>query len=98
MKIPELTKRDFETAMSRTQRERIMDGKIREGTDITALRKFLRMTQSELACALGISVHTLRNWEQGHRMPDGPALALLKIAARHPKILRENLRHRSRAA
>jgi putative transcriptional regulator len=33
----------------------------------------------------------LRNWEQGRRKPDGPALALLKIAARHPRIVRENL-------
>jgi len=24
-------------------------------------------------------------------MPDGPALALLRIAARHPRVLRENL-------
>ena len=38
----------------------------------------------------GISVHTLRNWEQGRRKPEGPALALLRIAARHPKIVRES--------
>jgi putative transcriptional regulator len=41
--------------------------------------------------ALGISVHTLRNWEQGRRSPDGPALALLRIAARHPGVLLETL-------
>jgi putative transcriptional regulator len=41
---------------------------------------------------LGISVHTLRNWEQGRRRPDGPALALLRIAARHPRIILETLR------
>jgi putative transcriptional regulator len=40
---------------------------------------------------MAISVHTLRNWEQGRRHPDGPALALLRIAARHPRIIRENL-------
>ena len=43
------------------------------------------------ADALGISVHTLRNWEQGRRHPEGPALALLRIAARHPRVLQENL-------
>jgi putative transcriptional regulator len=37
-------------------------------------------------------VHTLRNWEQDRRTPDGPALALLRIAARHPRVVRENLR------
>jgi len=35
---------------------------------------------------------TLRNWEQDRRSPEGPALALLRIAARHPRILRENLK------
>ena len=49
------------------------------------------MTQVEFANALGISVHTLRNWEQSRRQPEGPALALLRIAARHPGVLRENL-------
>ena len=42
--------------------------------------------------AMGISVHTLRNWEQGRRQPDGPAVALLRIAARHPRIIRENVK------
>ena len=48
------------------------------------------MTQAQFAQALGISVHTLRNWEQDRRTPEGPALALLRIAARHPGIVREN--------
>jgi putative transcriptional regulator len=41
---------------------------------------------------MGISVHTLRNWEQGRRRPEGAAIALLRIAARHPRIIRENLK------
>ncbi|MCZ7687640.1 MAG: helix-turn-helix domain-containing protein [Sandaracinaceae bacterium] len=49
------------------------------------------LTQREFAQALGISVHTLRNWEQDRVCPDGPGLALLRIAARHPRIIRENL-------
>jgi putative transcriptional regulator len=56
-----------------------------------ALRRFIGLTQSDFAKAMGISVHTLRNWEQGRRTPEGPALALLRIAARHPRIIRENL-------
>lgn len=40
---------------------------------------------------MGISVHTLRNWKQGRRTPEGPALALLRIAAKYPRIIRENL-------
>jgi putative transcriptional regulator len=49
------------------------------------------LSQKAFSKALGISIHTLRNWEQGRRRPEGPALALLRIAARHPKLLRENL-------
>lgn len=87
----ELTSRDFARAIPRRQRERIAQGKIEGGDDIVALRRFTGMTQNEFAVALGISVHTLRNWEQGRRSPEGPALALLRIAARHPRVLRENL-------
>jgi DNA-binding transcriptional regulator YiaG len=36
-------------------------------------------------------VHTLRNWEQDRRKPEGAALALLRIAARHPGVVRENV-------
>jgi len=35
---------------------------------------------------IGVSVATLRNWEQGRRTPDGPALALLRVAARNLRI------------
>ena len=89
--ILELTDRDFERAIPRRQRERIMRGRIAGGKDVVALRKFVGMTQQEFADALEISVHTLRNWEQNRRTPEGPALALLRVAARHPKVLRENL-------
>jgi DNA-binding transcriptional regulator YiaG len=61
------------------------------GEDIAALRRFVGLTQTQFAQAMGISVHTLRNWEQGRRHPEGPAIALLRIAARHPRIIRENL-------
>jgi putative transcriptional regulator len=89
--ICELTDEDFKRAIPRKQRERIMRGQIRPEKDVVALRRFVGLTQEEFADALGISVHTLRNWEQGRRSPEGPALALLRIAARHPRVLRENL-------
>ena len=89
--IPELTARDFARGISRKQRERILRGQIVGGDDIIALRSFVGLTQQAFAEALGISVHTLRNWEQGRRAPEGPALALLRVAARHPRVLRENL-------
>jgi putative transcriptional regulator len=64
---------------------------VASGEDIAALRRFVGLSQTDFARAMEISVHTLRNWEQDRRKPEGPALALLKIAARHPRIIRENL-------
>ena len=89
--IRELTANDFARAIPRKQRERIMRGQIDPEKDIVALRRFAGLTQEEFAGALSISVHTLRNWEQGRRSPEGPALSLLRVAARHPRVLRENL-------
>lgn len=86
----ELTEQDFSRAMKRSQRARLMKGQAQSG-DIVALRAFVGLTQEDFARALGISVYTLRNWEQGRRKPEGPAMALLRIAARHPKIIRENV-------
>jgi len=90
--IPEPGDADFARAIPRRLRQRLIRGEISGGADITALRGFIGMTQEQFACALGIGVRTLRNWEQGRRSPEGPALALLRIAARHPRVLRENLR------
>jgi putative transcriptional regulator len=89
--IPELTNDDFAGVISARVRRRLMRGQFESGRDIAALRAFVRLSQTQFARAMGISVHTLRNWEQDRRKPEGPALALLRIAARHPRILRENL-------
>ena len=88
--IPGLTDEQFESAIPARLRKKLTQGHFESGEDIAALRKFTGLTQKEFAQAMEISVHTLRNWEQGRRKPEGPALALLKIAARHPRIIREN--------
>jgi DNA-binding transcriptional regulator YiaG len=90
--IPELTEAQFENAIPATLRKKIMAGNIESGKEIAALRRFVQLTQEQFALAMGISVHTLRNWEQGRRFPEGPAIALLRIAARHPRIIRENIK------
>ena len=89
--IPELTESQLARAIPARLRKRLMLGQFESGDDISALRRFVGLTQTQFAQAMGISVHTLRNWEQGRRRPDGPAVALLRIAARHPRIIRENL-------
>ncbi|HEV7667848.1 MAG TPA: type II toxin-antitoxin system MqsA family antitoxin [Thermoanaerobaculia bacterium] len=89
--IPELTEEHFARAILAQLRKRLMAGDFESGEDVAALRRFVALTQTQFAQAMGISVHTLRNWEQSRRRPEGPAIALLRIAARHPRILRENL-------
>lgn len=89
--IPEVSDEQFRRALPAKLRARLMRGRVLSGEDIAALRRFVGLSQTEFARAMEISVHTLRNWEQGRRKPEGPALALLRIAARHPRIIRENL-------
>ena len=74
------------------QAGKIRRGQLRPGrvtsfkpTDVRAIREQFEVTQAEFAMMIGVSVATLRNWEQGRRMPDGPARALLKVAAVDPK-------------
>lgn len=89
--IAVITEDQFERAIPARLRARRAHGEITYGRDIVALRQFIGMSQADFARAMEISVHTLRNRDQGRRNPEGPALALLKIAARHPRIIRENL-------
>jgi putative transcriptional regulator len=48
------------------------------------LRRRARLTQIEFAARLGVPVETIRNWEQGKRMPRGPARALLAVISHAP--------------
>lgn len=52
--------------------------------DAAAVREVYGLSQEKFAALLGISVGTLRNWEQRRRVPEGPARVLLKVAERHP--------------
>jgi len=56
-----------------------------EDPDAPEIRRHLGLTQEKFAMLLGISLATLRNWEQGRRKPDGPARILLCIVAKHPR-------------
>jgi putative transcriptional regulator len=49
------------------------------------LRRRACLTQMEFATRLGVPVETIRNWEQGKRMPRGPARALLAVIAHAPE-------------
>lgn len=92
--IPELTEAQLARALPARTRRRLMLGRFESGEDVSALRRFVGLSQAKFAKAMGISVHTLRNWEQDRRKPEGPAVALLRIVARHPHVIHEVSRSR----
>jgi putative transcriptional regulator len=51
-------------------------------------RASIGLSQQEFAHLLGVSARTLQDWEQGRREPTGAARTLLKVAVKHPKLLR----------
>lgn len=94
-----MKKNDFDNlVMSIKQAGKIKKGKMKAGRitkfetpDIKLIRKNLHVTQIEFAHMIGVSVGTLRNWEQGRREPEGPAKALLTVAKVKPEVLLEVL-------
>ncbi len=61
-----------------------------EPSPAAVIRLKLKLSQSAFAGLMGVSVRTLQDWEQGRREPQGPAVALLRIAEQHPEVF-ENI-------
>ncbi len=61
-----------------------------KSNEIKGIRLKHNLTQDQFAKLLGISVGTLKNWEQGRRKPTGPANVLLHIAEKYPDVLFKN--------
>ncbi len=88
-----MRKDDFDNLVTSVrQAGRIRRGEAKPGrvtevapVDVKAIRVRLGMSQSEFAGMIGVSTSTLQNWEQGRRRPEGPARALLKVAALNPE-------------
>jgi putative transcriptional regulator len=57
--------------------------------DVKAIRRSLHMSQQRFAAAYRIPLPTLKNWEQGRRLPDAPAAAYLLAIKRRPKEILE---------
>jgi len=60
--------------------------------DVRAVREQLDMSQERFAETFMVSVGTVRNWEQGRRVPEGPARVLLQVIRREPKAVLRALR------
>ncbi len=62
-----------------------------EKIDVKAIRAKLNMTQEEFAGRFGFSINTLRHWEQGSRLPEGPTRAYLLVIDRAPQAVQNAL-------
>jgi putative transcriptional regulator len=94
-----MRKSDFDSLLSSIREA----GRIRRGeakpsrviefapVDVKTIRHRLGQSQSAFARMIGVSISTLQNWEQGRRRPEGPARALLQVAAANPKAVAEAL-------
>ncbi|WP_245969326.1 helix-turn-helix domain-containing protein [Candidatus Rickettsia colombianensi] len=60
--------------------------------DVHEARDKLKLTQQQFATTFRVSVATLRNWEQGRRLPTGAAKLLLKIIEKEPNVVKRVLR------
>jgi len=60
-----------------------------EELDVRRLRETHGLSQPKFAALMGISVGTLRNWEQGRRKPEGSARVLLRVVQRYPEAVFE---------
>jgi len=56
-----------------------------ETINVQAIRKKTGMSQQRFCATFGISLGTLRHWEQGLRSPRGAARVLLKVVNKNPK-------------
>jgi putative transcriptional regulator len=63
-------------------------------SNVAAIRERYGLSQAKFASLMGISVRTLQNWEQGRRIPRGPARVLLRVAAFHPEAVLDVVRPR----
>ena len=60
--------------------------------DVRQVRERFGLSQVKFAALMGISVGTLRNWEQGRRKPEGSARVLLRVVAKHPEAVLDSIK------
>lgn len=71
---------------------RVTNADTRTHPDPRQIRDQLNLTRQQFARIIGVSERTVEGWEQGRRRPSGPALALLRVAARHPESVLDTMR------
>jgi len=68
---------------------------IPDAYDVRKMRTRMKLSQKEFAARFGFSLDSIQNWEQGRRIPDGPARTLLAVIAHEPKAVERALRSAS---
>jgi putative transcriptional regulator len=63
-----------------------------EAYDVRKMRARMKLSQKEFAARFGFSLDSIQNWEQGRRIPDGPAMTLLTVIAHEPDAVERALR------
>ena len=64
---------------------------VRRAPDVRALRERLGLSQEAFAQRFQISLRTIQEWEQRRRVPEGPALTLLRVIDRDPSAVERAL-------
>lgn len=65
---------------------------IPETVDVAAIRKRQKLSQTEFAKRYGLSLGTIKDWEQNRRQPDRAALLLLKVIENAPEVVERAIR------
>ena len=67
----------------------LREGRYAPVSEVSQVRQKTGLSQSQFAKSLGISVNTLKSWEQGQRKPSGAAATLMKLINKHPNLMGE---------
>ena len=59
---------------------------LEEPSSSNEIRVRLKLSQEAFAALMGVSVRTVQDWEQGRRVPQGPAKSLLRVAEQFPEV------------
>jgi putative transcriptional regulator len=74
-------------AIEKGQKEPVRVHRFFTSKDIRALREKAGVSQRTFAAMLGVSIRTLQDWEQGRRVPTGPAMNLLRLYEAMPEAI-----------
>lgn len=65
---------------------------VTETVDVAAIRKRLKLSQTEFAKRYGLPAGTIKDWEQHRRQPDRAAMLLLKVIDQAPDMVARAIR------